>query len=149
MEHIFIVIYFGISFKGYLNLVTKVHFTILLGAIMRKALIHQKVSSVLNFIKLLRVEPIILLLAIKWGIKATPNTQIIQDKICTHWYNTTAQYCHDLPSNIEEDSLGYHFKSRILTDSSQFGKFCMMLIKTRKFLIRFRLKRSKGIVEFS
>ena len=80
--------------------------------------------SIWQFIKILRVEPYMFLMAFQIGLKMTPSSQLIQDKICTHWYNTTGSYCHDLPSTREPDSLAIHghFKSKILADASQFGK---------------------------
>ena len=90
---------------------------------MRKLLTHPKVIGTWNFIKLLRVEPLLLLIAFGIGLKEEPSNQIIQDKICMQWYNTTAQYCHDLPTTKEDDHYGDHYKTRVLGDSAQFGKF--------------------------
>ena len=75
-----------------------------------------------NFIKILRVEPYLFLITFQAGLKMTPNEQLNQDKICEHWYNTTAQYCYDLPSNQEQGSDPGQFKSSILGDSAQFGE---------------------------
>ena len=88
--------------------------------------IRPRVVNSVKFLKLLRVEPFIFLVALQIGLKGMPNGQLIQDKICTHWYDTgelkNGSYCHDLPSIKETGNDPGHFKSRILADATQFGK---------------------------
>ena len=80
-----------------------------------------------RFMKLLRVEPYMFLVIFQMALKGTPAGQLLQDKICMHWYKTTAEYCHDLPTLKEDDSEPGHYKSRILADVAQFGKFNIIL----------------------
>ena len=75
-----------------------------------------------DFIKILIVEPYLFMLTFQFALKGTPPAQLIQDKICMNWYNTTAQYCRDLPTIEEDDNGPGHYKNRILVDVAQFGK---------------------------
>ena len=75
-----------------------------------------------SFIKILRVEPLLFMIMFQLSIKGTPPGQLIQDKICMNWYNTTVQYCRDLPTIEEKDNGPGHYKNRILVDVAQFGK---------------------------
>ena len=72
--------------------------------------------------KLLRVEPYLFLVIFQMALKGTPSSQLLQDKICMNWYNTTAQYCRDLPTLKEEGDSPGHYKNRILSDVAMFGK---------------------------
>ena len=81
--------------------------------------------------KLLRVEPYLFLVIFQFALKGTPSSQLLQDKICMNWYNTTAQYCRGLPTIDEHDDSPGHYKNRVLADAAQFGKtpcfFCNIL----------------------
>ena len=93
--------------------------------------VRPRASNAWDFIRLLRVEPFLFLISFQWGLKSTPGYQMISDKICMHWYNTTTMgnYCHDLPSTREDDhDLGLcHYKSSILGDATEFGK-CLIKV---------------------
>ena len=78
--------------------------------------------NILEFVKILRVEPFLLLMAFQMGLKQSPHSQLAIDKICLQWYNTTVDYCHDLPSSHEEGTDPGHYKTRILGEASVFGK---------------------------
>lgn len=85
--------------------------------------LHPKVASIIKFIKILRVEPFLFLMIFQYGMKGMPNFQIIQDKICMQWYNTTYDYCRDLPSIHEESSGPGQYKTRILSDTIQMSNY--------------------------
>lgn len=82
-----------------------------------------------KFIKILRVEPFLFLMAFQMSLKDTSSHQLFQDKICRIWYNTTDDYCHDLQEIWEYDSFGDHYKSRILTDVAQFGNYMKIIFQ--------------------
>ncbi len=79
-------------------------------------------GEILEFLKLLRVEPYLLLIIFQMALKFTPNSQIVEDKICVTWFNTTNEYCHDLPSTDDDDSGSKHYKTKVLAEAAQFGK---------------------------
>ena len=78
-------------------------------------------NSTLEFTKLLRVDPYLFCVAFQIAIRSAPNGQLVQDNICMNWYNTSGQYCHDLPTTEEVGEDEGHFKTRILADSALFG----------------------------
>ena len=47
--------------------------------------------------KLLRVEPYLLLVMFQVALKGTPSSQLLQAKICMNWYNTTASTAEICP----------------------------------------------------
>ncbi len=75
-----------------------------------------------EFVKLLRVEPYLLLIIFQMSLKFTPNSQIVEDKICVTWFDTTNQYCHDLPSTDDDDSGPMQYKTKVLADAAKLGK---------------------------
>ena len=92
-----------------------------MGFLKTMARIRPKAINFYKFIKILRVEPFLFLVAFQGGLKGAPGGQFTVDKICMHWYNTSGNYCHDLPNTKEDDSGPGHFKSTILGDAAQFG----------------------------
>ena len=80
-------------------------------------------ENTLEFIKLLRLDPYIFLVAFQIAIRAAPVGQLFQDKICLDWYNTSDQYCRDLPTTEEVGEGEGHFKTRILQDRALFGLY--------------------------
>ena len=82
---------------------------------------RNELIKLIKFMKILRIEPYLFLAMFQMALKITPATQLIQDKICLHWYNTTVKYCQDLPSVRETGDMPGHFKSKILADVTQFG----------------------------
>jgi hypothetical protein len=84
---------------------------------------RQRINRALKFLKILRVEPYLFLICFQMSLKGNPSSLLVQDKICRFWYNQTVDYCYNLPSKRESGSGEHEFKSRILADSAQFGKF--------------------------
>ena len=96
-----------------------------------------RLKGLWNFIKILRVEPFLFLTMFQLSLKDTPPNQLIQDKICMNWYNTTAQYCRHLPTIDEHDDSPGHYKNRILVDVAQFGKTPFSFFTTLRVVYNF------------
>ena len=86
-----------------------------------KTTFRNELIKAIKFIRILRIEPYLFLAMFQMALKTTPATQLIQDKICLNWYNTTVKYCQDLPSAHESGDVPGQFKSKILADVTQFG----------------------------
>ncbi len=88
---------------------------------MKSQCLHPTLVDILNFVKILRIEPFLFLMIFQIGFKGMPNFQIIQDKICMQWYNTTLDYCRNLP--YEQSSGPGLYKTQILADTIQMSNF--------------------------
>ncbi|KAJ6641494.1 Solute carrier family 46 member 3 [Pseudolycoriella hygida] len=85
--------------------------------------VDQKAAKIVKFIKTLRVEPFTFAMLFQFGLRALPSFLLIQDKICLQWYNTTYDYCRDLPSIQYETSGPGFYKTRILSDTIQMATY--------------------------
>ena len=93
-----------------------------------------RMNRVWTFVKIMRVEPYLILIMFQYALKGTPVNQLVQDKICMNWYNTTAQYCRDLPTLKEDGDSPGHYKNRILADVAQFGKTNLVIYASKRSL---------------
>ena len=82
----------------------------------------QTLQNTLEFVKTLRVEPFLFLCAFQCGLKSAPGKQLDEDKICSQWYDTTVQYCQQLPSSDDQGDGPGHFKSDVLANAALLGK---------------------------
>ncbi|XP_037029710.1 solute carrier family 46 member 3-like [Bradysia coprophila] len=84
---------------------------------------HPSIVNLLEFIKILRVEPFTFAMLFQYGLRGMPSFLMIQDKVCMQWYNTTYEYCRDLPSTQEDSSGPGLYKTRILADAIQMATY--------------------------
>ena len=84
--------------------------------------------NLINFIRLLTVEPLAFLTIFIYLLKTLPQDQMVQDKICLQKYNLPDDYCHHLPTMKDDEDTLYHMKSTILSDVTQFKLYVSILI---------------------
>jgi len=81
--------------------------------------------KLLDFIKLLRVEPLIFLFCLQNGLKQIPTTQLLQDKICRFWYNQTHEFCLGM---AQMPIVEHSYRCQILTDTAVFSTYQSLLM---------------------
>ncbi len=93
-----------------------------------------KLMSVVNFLRLLTVEPLAFFGIFLFMFKRLPLDQMIQDKICLYRYGLTPNYCQALPTMKDEEDV-LHMKSTILADVTTFNLYSNILITLPSFFI--------------
>ena len=91
-----------------------------------RATFGHKCKRVLQFIKLLSIEPCIFMVMFVNTIKSVPTDQLIQDKICLQNYNLSLAYCRELPKMTDEDDY-MDVKSNILGELTTFRLYTSMI----------------------
>jgi hypothetical protein len=79
--------------------------------------------SIIDFIKILRVEPFLFMLVFQWNLKSLPTSQMLQDKVCRLWYNQTVEYCQGLSKMQGGHGEADDYKSKVLADTAQFSQY--------------------------
>ena len=90
--------------------------------------------SLMNFLRLLTVEPLAFFNIFIFMFKRLPLDQMIQDKICLSRYGLTPNYCQSLPTMKDEDDV-LRMKSTILADVTTFNLYANILITIPSFFI--------------
>src|SRR5437879_2935092 len=84
------------------------------------------VREIIAFLKVLSVEPFILLFAMSYGFGSISLSQLIQDKLCLDEFAQTRSFCVSMNSGnltLDEEKM----KSMILRQSAQYAMYQSIL----------------------